>query len=315
MQNSGPRVSRRAAIALAGLAACSKPARKRIAVVPKATSHLFFVTIRGGVDAAAAELGVEALWNGPSNETDHSRQIQIVDAFLTQRVDAMAISATDERALAGAVERVIKAGIPVAVFDSGVNAEGYVTFVATDNLGAGVTAARRLAALVGGKGKVAMVMQKPGGTSTGLREQGFEETLAKEFPGVTIAARQYGMADVAKARAAAENMLTAHPDLAGMFASSEASSLGAISAIHARGASGKVKLVTFDSSEQHVEALRSGTIDVMLVQDGFRIGYESVKSLADKLAGKTPEKRIDLPAREVVKKDLDDPAVRRLLRI
>lgn len=323
MQNSGFRdrgaITRRTALrmagGLAGLASCSSQGRKRIAVVPKATSHLFFVTIHGGVDQAAKDFDVETLWNGPSNETDHSRQIQIVDSFLTQRVDGLAISATDERALQGSVERVIAAGIPVAIFDSGVNVENYVTFVATDNSGAGVTAARRLAALIGGKGKVAMVMQKPGGTSTELRERAFEETIAKEFPAVTIAARQYGMADVARARAAAENILTAHPDLGGIFASSEASSLGAISAIHSRGASGKVKLITFDSSDAHVEALRNGTIDVMLVQDGFRIGYESVKSLAEKLSGKTPQKRIDLPAREVTKGDLGDPAVKRLLRI
>ena len=130
-------------------------------------------------------------------------------------------------------------------------------------------------------GKVGVVLHKPGGTSTTLREQGFDATMAAEFPGVKIAARQFGMADRAKAREAAENMLTAHPDMAGMFASSEASSLGAILAITVRGLSGKVKLITFDTSEAHVAALKAGTIDVMLVQDSYRIGYEAVKSLAD----------------------------------
>ena len=86
-----------------------------------------------------------------------------------------------------------------------------------------------------------MVMHKPGGTSTMLRERGFEETVAKELPGIQIVARQYGMADMAKARAAAENILTANPKIAGVFASSEASSLGAIQAISTRGLSGKVR--------------------------------------------------------------------------
>jgi ribose transport system substrate-binding protein len=139
-------------------------------------------------------------------------------------------------------------------------------------------AARLLAQLLGNQGKIGMVMHKPGGTSTMLRERGFDETMAKEFAALKIAARQYGMADRAKARAAAENILTAHPDLGGLFASSEASSLGAIQAIGSRGLAGKVKLITFDTSESHVEALRNGTIDVMLVQDAFRIGYEAVKS-------------------------------------
>jgi ribose transport system substrate-binding protein len=158
-----------------------------------------------------------------------------------------------------------------------------------------------------------MVMHKPGGTSTVLRETGFEDTLKKEFPGVAIAARQYGMSDRARSRAAAENILTAHPDLAGIFASSEASSLGSIQAIRSRGQSGKIKLITFDSSDSHVEALREGTINTMLVQEPFRIGYEAVRSLADKLAGREPARRLDLPARVISRTDLDNPEIVALL--
>ncbi len=293
---------------------CNRQQKKIIGVVPKATSHLFFVSIHAGVDQAAKDFGVDVQWNGPNEETDHARQIQIVDSMVAQQLSAIAISATDERALAAPVERAIKAGIPVSVFDSGVNAEGYVTFVATDNFGAGVTAARKITEFIGGKGKVAMVMHKPGGTSTVLREQGFEQTIAKEFPNVKIVARQYGMSDRAKSRDAAENMLTAHPDLDAMFASSEASSLGAIQAIKVRGLSGKVKLITFDTSDSHVEALADGTITMMLVQDSFKIGYEAVKSLAVKLNGGTPDKRIDLPAKMITKANMNNPDMQALLK-
>ena len=299
--------------AVSGCAACRTSRQKLIGVVPKAISHLFFVSIHAGVDRAARDFHVDVLWNGPNEETDHARQIQIVDSMVTRRVDGLAISATDERALAAPVERAIRAGIPVTIFDSGVNVEGYTSFIATDNYGAGSLAARTLARLIGGRGKVGMVMHKPGGTSTVLREQGFEATMAREFPGVIIAARQYGMSDRARSRAAAEDILTAQPDLAGIFASSEASSLGAIQAIKSRGLSGKIKLVTFDFSDAHVEALKDGTIDVMLVQDPFRIGYEAVKSLAEKLKGVTPARRMELAARAIVKADLDKPDVRALL--
>src|SRR5713226_6912134 len=139
--------------------------------------------------------------------------------MVARRVDALAISATDHSALVAPVQRAMKAGIPVTVFDSGLDVTDYVTFVATDNYGAGVTAARKLAELVNGKGNVAELMHKPGGMSTGDRERGFEDTMAKEFPAVHIVARQYGMADRATSRTAAENILTAHPDLDGMFAS------------------------------------------------------------------------------------------------
>jgi ribose transport system substrate-binding protein len=298
---------------LAGLAGCARDSAARIGVVPKATSHLFFVSIHRGVDAAAREFGVRVEWNGPREETEHTRQIQIVDAMVARRVDALAISATDERALAAPVERAIAAGIPVTVFDSGVNVEGYVSFIATDNHHAGGEAARLLAGLLGGRGDVAMLMHKPGGTSTNLREQGFAETLAREFPALRLAARQYGMSDAARARAAAENILTAQPSLAGLFASSEASSRGAIQAIKGRGLAGRVKLVTFDTSDAHVAALRDSTIDVMLVQDAFRLGYEAVRSLARKLRGETPERTVAIPARAIRRADLADPEVRRLV--
>jgi ribose transport system substrate-binding protein len=274
---------------------------------------LFFRAVHAGVDSAAREFALDYQWNGPNDETEHARQIQIVDSMVAQRLDAIAISATDERALAAPVQRAIRAGIPVAVFDSAVNADGFVTFVATGNHAAGCTAARRMAALLSGRGKVGMVMQKPGGTSTGLRESGFLETISTEFPRISIAARQYGMADPARSRAAAENILTAHPDLAGLFASSEAASIGAIQAIRSRSLAGKVRLITFDSSDLHVDALRDGAVDLMLVQDPFRIGYEAVKSLAAVLAGRRPAPRIDLPALEVDKAGLADPAIRAVL--
>lgn len=311
---ANPMLTRRGWLgALPVLSGCGRSDKQVVGVVPKAVGDLFFAAVHAGVRRAANEAGVEIVWNGPKEETDHGRQIQIVDSLVAQRVAAIAISATDERALRAPVERAIEAGIPVTVFDSGVEAEGYVTFVATDNFGAGCMAARRLAELVGKRGKVGMVMHKPGGTSTMLREQGFQKTMAEEFPEIRIGARQYGMADRAKARGAAENMLTGAPDLTALFASSEASSIGAIQALQSRGLSGRVRLITFDTSVAHVEALAGGTIDIMMVQDAARIGYEAVRSLTEKLAGRTPRSRMDLPARLVTKDMLGQSGIRELI--
>jgi len=299
---------------VAALAGCGRRNRKTIAVVPKANADLFFITVRTGAEGAARDLHVSLNWSGPDVETDYSRQIEIVDSMIARRVNALAISATDDRALVDPVERVIRAGIPVTIFDSAVNIDNYVSLIATDNHAAGCTAARRLAALLPGKSEIAMMMQKPGGVSTELRERGFEETIRQECPRLAIVARQYGMGDRARSMAVAENILAAHPGLAGIFASSEACSIGAIRAIRSRGLSGRVKLITFDVSDIHVEALRDGTADVMLVQDAYRIGYQAVKSLAMKLAGQSPSRRLDIPARVVTKASLNLPDVQALLK-
>ena len=298
---------------LIAAAGCQNKRKKVIGVVPKATSHLFWINVQQGAEAAGREFDVEIIWNGPPSETDYSRQIQIVDSLVARHVDALAVAATDRTALVGPVERAVKAGIPVTIFDSGLDTESYLSFVATNNREGGAQGARTLAGLIGGKGKVALMAHAPGSYSTMEREIGFKETMAKEFPGIQIVAEQFGMSDRAKARAAAENMLAAHPELDAMFASSEPSSVGASLAVKARELAGKVKLVTFDSSDGLVEDLRSGAVHAMIVQDPYKIGFEAVKTLVDSLNGKKPPKKMDLSARVITKADLEKPDVKKLL--
>lgn len=264
---------------------------------------------------AGKEFGVDILWNGAPTETDYARQMQIVDSMVTQHVDGIAVAAAERTALVAPVERAIAAGIPVTVFDSGLETTKYLSYVATDNLEAGRLAARTLASLIGGRGKVAMVMHAPGSASTMDREQGFTEVMSKELSQIKVVASQFGMSDRSKARAAAENILTAHPDLNGIFASSEPSSVGAALAIKSRGLTNQVSLLAFDFSDPMVDDLRSGAIDAMIVQDPHRMGFEAVRTIVDKLNGKTPPPRIDLHARVVRKEDLANPSVKELLHI
>jgi ribose transport system substrate-binding protein len=301
-----------AAIALLACA-CNSSKKKRIAVVPKGTSHVFWLTVRSGAEAAGQKFGVEIIWNGPPLETEYDRQMQIVDSMIAQHVDGLAVAAAERNALNRSLDRAAELKIPVTVFDSGVDSTNYMTFLATDNYEAGKMGARELARLMNGKGTAAMVMHAPGSGSTMDRERGFEDVMKTEFPQIKIVARQFGMSDRSKAMGAAENILTAHPNLNGIFASSEPSSIGAALALKSRNLAGKVKFVSFDSSDTLIEDLKGGTIDAMVVQDPFKMGFEAVKTLVDKLNGITPPKRIDLAARVVRKADLDKPDVRDLL--
>jgi ribose transport system substrate-binding protein len=122
------------------------------------------------------------------------------------------------------------------------------------------------------------------------------------------------MSDAAKGLAVTENILTAHPEVNGLFASAEPGSVGAAQALNARGLAGLVKLVAFDSSEGLVADLNAGVIDALVAQDPFKIGYEGVRAVTEKLDGKSPEKKIDLSATVITKVDLDKPAIRKLLR-
>jgi ribose transport system substrate-binding protein len=293
--------------------ACHSTHRKTIAVVPKATSHLFWVSVQAGAMAAGKQLDVDVLWNGSSSETDYARQVQIVDSMIARQVDGLAVAAQDRTTLNASLDRAAAAHIPVTVFDSGVDSTNYLTFLATNNYQAGEMAARKLAELLKSRGNIAMVMHAPGSKSTMDREAGFEDAMRKDFPNIRIVARQFSMSDRSKAMAAVENFLTAQPDLNGIFASAEPGSVGAALALKSRGLAGKVRLVAFDAGEDLVEDLKDGSIDALVAQDPFRMGFEAVKTLVDKLHGTDPPKVIDLSATVVVKGDLDKLEIKELL--
>jgi ribose transport system substrate-binding protein len=294
-------------------AGCRSPRKKVIGVISKGQAHQFWQSIHAGAAAAGREENVEIAWNGPAQETDFGRQIQIVDAMIARRVDGLALAPVDRKALVQAVERAVAAGIPVTVYDSGLDSDKVASFVATNNYQAGEMAARALGGVLSGQGKVLELKHMPGSASSMDRERAFEDVMAKEFPGIRIAGSQYGMGDRDRVLAAAENLLTAHPDTAGMFASAESSSAGAVLALKSRGLAGKVKLVAFDASPELVQALRDGAIEALVAQDPFRIGYEAVKLVAGRLSGKNPPRRVDLSARVIRKAGLDNPEVRAML--
>ncbi|MBG99204.1 MAG: sugar ABC transporter substrate-binding protein [Solibacterales bacterium] len=291
------------------ICACGQSDRTRIGVIPKAVAHVFWKSVHAGAIAAGREADVDIEWKGPPTETDFSRQIEIVDSMINARVDGIVLAPTEATALSTVVERANRQGIPVTIFDSAINTDKYVSFVSTNNYDAGVLAARQLAKLLNSKGRVIVVKMVPGSASTTQREKGFEETLTREFPGVQILAEQYCMADRARALAVSENMLTAHPNVDGMFASAEPATIGAAKALRSRGLDGRVRLVGFDFSDTIEKDLRDGAIDALVVQDPFNIGYEAVKTIVAKIGGKTPKKRIDSPATVVTLDNLADPTI------
>jgi ribose transport system substrate-binding protein len=295
------------------LAACQRSDKRVIGVAPKGTSSVFWQSVQAGALAAGREFDVEIQWNGPPEETEFARQIQIVDSMINAQVDGIVLSPTEGRALVSVVDRAMSLGIPVTIFDSAIETDNYISYVATNNLEAGKMAAARVAELLSGSGQVAMVKHVPGSRSTGDREQGFEQALNEQYPGLKIVAQQFCMSDRARALRVAEDMLTAHPGLNAMFCSSEAATIGAARAVRSRDAANRVKLVGFDSSPSQIQDLKDGIINSLVVQDPFQIGYLGVKTIVQKLDGETPLKQIDSPARIVTAADLEKPEIQKLL--
>lgn len=304
--------------ALLIIAACNRGAsnnsQKTVAVIPKGVSHSFWQTVKAGAEAAGKEFNVNIDWKGPAQETDITSQINIVEDAINRRVDGIVLAPSHGDSLVMMVDRAQRSGIPVTIFDSGISTENYLSYVSTDNRAGGVVAARRMGEKLGGKGKVAILGVKKGSVSTDERERGFEETIKQQFPGIRIAQLLYGEANATKSLSAAEDILTGHPDLNGLFASNESSTVGAVRAIRQRNLTGKVTLVGFDSTADLVNNVKEGAIDSLVLQNPYKMGYEGVKTVVDKLSGKQPERRIDTGVKLLTKDNMNTPELQQLIK-
>lgn len=286
----------------------------RIAVIPKGTTHIFWQSVHAGARKAAEEFGVEIEWIGPERESDREKQIQIVDDCIVKKVDGIVLAPNDARALVPSVEKVTGKGIPCVIIDSAVDTDKYVTFAATDNYQGGVIAARRMGEILGGKGKVLVLKYAPGSASTEEREKGFFDTVAKDFPNITIVDSKHGMDTVETSLQAAEDLLTKHTEIDGFYACNETTAVGTLQALTSSGRTG-VKFVGFDAGDTLVGGLTAGKIDSLVVQDPFKMGYEGVKAVVDALNGKTVPKRIDTGVELVTRERLEQSAIKALLNL
>ncbi len=284
-----------------------------IAVIPKGTTHSFWKSVLAGAQDAAKENSVNIFWTGPDREGDREKQIQIVEDFIVRKVAGIVLAPTDSRALVPVVERAQLAKIPVVIIDSDIETDARVSLVATDNYQAGALAAHHMAKLLGAKGNVAVIKYMPGSASTTAREKGFIETLRNEYPAVNIVEDRYGLDTVETALSAAEDVLTHHKHLDGIFACNESTSVGTLRALESQGRGDSMKMIGFDAADALIKALESGRISALVVQNPYAMGYKGVSCLVSAIKGQPVPQRIDTGVRLVTKDMLKSKDVRSLI--
>jgi ribose transport system substrate-binding protein len=288
------------------------PGKLRIAVIPKGLAHQFWLTIKAGAEAAAAEGGAEIIWQGPAKETEVEKQINIVQDMITSKVDAIVLAACDEQALIPTVQQAVDAGIPVVTIDSGVKSDLPASFVATDNVAGAKMAADTLADLIGKAGNVGLIPFIKGAATSNMREEGFLEGI-KAYGDITVSATLYCQSDVEKAMSVTQDMLTQDSDLKGIFATNEPAAIGAAQALKAAGRAGDIKLVAFDGAEEEINGLKEGSIQALVVQNPYRMGYLGVQAALDAIKGSPVEKRIDTGVTVVTMQNFNEPEIQKLL--
>ncbi|MBI5432447.1 MAG: substrate-binding domain-containing protein [Planctomycetes bacterium] len=304
--------------------ACSKPdsdptatgeKRLRVAVIPKGTTHVFWKAVESGAREAEQELGVDVEWKGPLEENDRAQQIQLVEQFVSAKLDGIAIAPLDHQALVAPLAAASRAKIPVVIFDSdldGTAGVDFASFVATDNLAGGTLGGEHLLGLLGQKGKAVLLRYQVGSASTDAREKGFLAAVAGKLE--VLVDNRYAGATAGEAKDEALNLLERLEEADGIFCSNESATMGMLLALRQTGLAGKKRFVGFDASPPLVEALKSGEIDALVVQNPRKMGYVATKTLVAAIRGEQVEPRIDTGVVVATRENLNDPAIALLLK-
>ena len=291
--------------------------KDRIDVIVKATTSQYWATVFDGAEAAANKLGVTISKLGAPAETDVAQEVSIMENAIQSKPTAIVIAATNAQALAQPIAAATNAGIPVVVIDSNANTDKYVTFLATNNVIGGEKAADQIAQCVKARtgkdeGEIGYMTALAGAQSLNDRDKGFVDEL-KKYPGLRIVDHRVGNNDPGRALSDAEDILTSHPKLAGLFADNELEGDGAGRAIQEKNLGSKLCAVAFDTSDQEVGFLRHGELDGLIVQNPYMMGYAGVWYALSAANGVVLPHTVDSGVRVVTKANIDSPQTAGLL--
>lgn len=283
-----------------------------IPLVSKGFQHQFWQAVKSGAEQAADEYGVTITFEGPDNETMVDRQIDMLAAALANNPKAIGFAALDSQAAIPLLKQADEKGIPIIAFDSGVDSDIPVSTATTDNLAAAGLAADKMAEMLGGKGKVAVVAHDQT-SRTGIdRRDGFVNRIAEKYPDIEVVTVQYGQGDHLKSTEVTKAILTANPDLNGIFGTNEGSAIGVVNGVQELGTEGLV-IIGYDSGKAQKDAIKSGLMAGAITQNPVGIGYETVKAAVAALNGEEVPALIDTGFYYYDASNMDDPKISAVL--
>lgn len=270
----------------------------RFAVIPKALHIPVFDYARIGAEREAKRLGgIEILWRGPES-TDEIRQKEILESFIAQRVDGIAISCLNGDLLTDAIDRAVSSGIPVVTWDSDAPKSKRLAFYGVNDIEGGRALGEGLAQLLGGSGKVAIITSL-GADNLQKRLDGARAAL-RAHPGVTIVEEFDVKDDAVRVAEIIASATQRYPDLDGWL------SVGGWP-VFVRNALDPVpahtKVVAFDTIPPAPDLLRAGKVQLLVGQKYFGWGEESVKLLKEIVDGHPPSDVFHYSGIDVVTRD------------
>ncbi len=266
------------------------PGGERVIVVLKTVGpHMeFWQIVRAGIREAATEYNVDPAIVGPRWEKDIDRQIEILSNVIAQSPDAILLAASDFNRLVPLAEQAAAQGITIVTLDSALNSDVPVSFVATDNVEAGQKAGREIDGLVEENRPIAIVSHIPEVATAIDREKGVRNALAHRDERL-ILGTFYSENEPERAYNITQELVEKYPNLGGVVALNENSTVGVGRALKDLGVYDRISLVGFDNSKEEIRFLEEGIVRALVVQRPFNMGYLGIRTVVEALRGRKVE--------------------------
>jgi ribose transport system substrate-binding protein len=286
------------AVASATPAAPAAGAKTKIGFSVSTLNNAFFVGLKAGVEKGSKEQGFDLVQTNANG--DAQQQVNDAINLLSQGVTALVLNPIDSKAIIPAVEKANAMGIPVFTLDRGSDGGKVTSFVASDNVALGTTAAKWIADQLktrygSPKGNVVDLIGLVGTTAATDREKGFSDEIAK-YPDIKVVARQEGAFDQEKSLNAMTNILQKYPQIDAVFGANDDNTVGAEKAIdnanryHPLGDKAHIMVIGADGTAQALSAIRAGKQDATISQNPIQMAAKALSFIADYNAKK------DVPA-------------------
>jgi rhamnose transport system substrate-binding protein len=256
----------------------AKPAGGKKAVValmPKAKGDPYFVSCKAGADEAAKELGVELLWDGPT-DLDPAKQNEVVEAWITRGVDTIAVSVENKVGISTVLRKAKEKGIKVVTWDADAEKDARDFFInqATPQ-GIGYTLTDEAARITGGKGDFAIITASLSAANQNEWIKYIKERMAQKYPDMKLVAIQPSEGDRDRAFAETQTVLKVYPQVKLIMAIAAPAVPGAAEAVKQSGRA-DVKVTGLSLPNMCRPYIKEGVIDSIVLWNTVDLGYLTV---------------------------------------
>jgi len=246
-----------------------------IAMMPKAKGDPYFISCKLGAEEAAKELGVELLWDGPT-DLDPAKQNEVVEAWITRGVDAIAVSVENKEGISTVLRKARERGIKVITWDADAekDARDFLINQATPQ-GIGYTLTDEAARILNGKGEFAIVTASLSAANQNEWIKYIKERLAQKYPDLKLVATQPSEGDRDRAFSETQTLLKVYPNVKLIMAIAAPAVPGAAEAVKQSGRN-DVKVTGLSLPNMSKPYIKSGVADSIVLWNTGDLGYLTV---------------------------------------